>query len=53
MKNRYMVAGGGAPEIELSLRLQAYARSLSGMDSYCVQVGEEGSSSWQCTRGSK
>ncbi|KAG8124474.1 hypothetical protein E2320_019927 [Naja naja] len=29
--------GGGAPEIELALRLNEYSRVLSGMESYCVR----------------
>lgn len=35
---RALIAGGGAPEIELSLRLNEYARTLSGMESYCVRA---------------
>uniref|UniRef100_A0A8C3XT53 T-complex protein 1 subunit delta n=1 Tax=Chelydra serpentina TaxID=8475 RepID=A0A8C3XT53_CHESE len=38
VKKRALIAGGGAPEIELALRLNEYARTLSGMDSYCVRA---------------
>ena len=32
-----MIAGGGAPEIELSQRLAEYANSLTGMEQYCFR----------------
>ncbi|GIZ03500.1 t-complex protein 1 subunit delta [Caerostris extrusa] len=32
-----LIAGGGAPEIELSLRLAEYSRTLQGMEAYCVR----------------
>lgn len=35
---RALIAGGGAPEIELALRLTEYSRTLSGMESYCVRA---------------
>ena len=35
---RALIAGGGAPEIELALRLTEYSRTLSGMESYCVHA---------------
>nr|KAF6307672.1 chaperonin containing TCP1 subunit 4 [Myotis myotis] len=38
VKNRALIAGGGAPEIELALRLTEYSRTLSGMESYCVRA---------------
>uniref|UniRef100_A0A669P532 T-complex protein 1 subunit delta n=1 Tax=Phasianus colchicus TaxID=9054 RepID=A0A669P532_PHACC len=38
VKKRALIAGGGAPEIELALRLNEYARTLRGMDSYCVRA---------------
>jgi hypothetical protein len=31
VKSRYIISGGGAPEIELSLRLAEYARTLTGL----------------------
>lgn len=38
VKKRYLIAGGGAPEIELALRLAEYSRSLAGMEAYCVRA---------------
>lgn len=36
--HRALIAGGGSPEIELALRLAEYARSLGGMEAYCVRA---------------
>lgn len=38
---RALIAGGGAPEIELSLRLMDYANSLTGMEQYCFRAFAE------------
>ena len=38
---RALIAGGGAPEIELSLRLAAYANTLAGMEQYCFRAFAE------------
>lgn len=38
---RALIAGGGAPEIEMSLKLMEYAQTLSGMESYCVRAFAE------------
>ena len=38
---RFLIAGGGAPEIEGSLQLGAYAKTLQGMESYCVKAFAE------------
>uniref|UniRef100_A0A8B9JX86 T-complex protein 1 subunit delta n=1 Tax=Astyanax mexicanus TaxID=7994 RepID=A0A8B9JX86_ASTMX len=38
VKKRALIAGGGAPEIELALRLAEFARSLGGMEAYCVRA---------------
>lgn len=38
VKLQYMMAGGGAPEIELSYQLSNYAKTLGGMESYCVKA---------------
>merc|ERR1711957_886795 len=38
VKKRYLIAGGGAPEVEVSLRLKEYALGLTGMDSYCIKA---------------
>jgi T-complex protein 1 subunit delta len=37
VKNRALIAGGGAPEIEVSQQLMAYSQGLTGMESYCVR----------------
>jgi len=37
VKKRGLIAGGGAPEIELSLRLMQYAQTLAGVEQYCVR----------------
>lgn len=34
---RALIAGGGAPEIELSLKLTKYADTVSGVDAYCFR----------------
>jgi len=41
VKNRAIIAGGGAPETELAVRLNKHARTLSGMDAYCFQAYAE------------
>ncbi|KAJ1569901.1 T-complex protein 1 subunit delta [Nowakowskiella sp. JEL0078] len=37
VKRRALIAGGGAPEIEVSKRLLEYAKTLKGMEQYCFQ----------------
>jgi len=37
VKNRALIAGGGAPEIELSLRLMEYANTITGVEQYCFR----------------
>ena len=41
VKNRALIAGGGAPEIEVSQKLSAMAKTLRGMESYCFQAFAE------------
>jgi len=41
VRSKYLIAGGGAPEIELSLRLTEYANTLGGMEAYCVRAYAE------------
>jgi len=41
VKDRFMIVGGGAPEIEMSLQLYHYAKSLTGMEPYCVRAYAE------------
>ncbi|KAF2302602.1 hypothetical protein GH714_039207 [Hevea brasiliensis] len=37
VNKRFLIAGGGAPEIELSRQLGAWAKVLHGMEGYCVR----------------
>ncbi|KAM7448923.1 T-complex protein 1 subunit delta [Porites harrisoni] len=41
VKKRALIAGGGAPEIEVSIRLAEHARTLTGMEAYCVRAFAE------------
>lgn len=41
VKKRALIVGGGAPEIEISLRLTAWAKTLTGMQAYCVRAFAE------------
>jgi len=41
VKKRFLIAGGGAPEIELSQQLGQWAKTLKGLDSYCVSAYAE------------
>lgn len=38
---RALIAGGGAPEIEVSQKLMEYAKTLKGMEQYCFQAFAE------------
>ncbi|KOC69456.1 T-complex protein 1 subunit delta [Habropoda laboriosa] len=38
VKQKALIAGGGAPEIELALKLAAYAQKLTGVDAYCIKA---------------
>ena len=37
VKKRFMIAGGGAPEAEVALRLTEWSKTLTGVQSYCVR----------------
>ncbi|KMZ56697.1 T-complex protein 1 subunit delta [Zostera marina] len=37
VNKRFLIAGGGAPEIELSRNLGNWAKELQGMESYCIK----------------
>jgi len=37
VKRRALIAGGGAPEIELAMKLSQYANTLGGMEQYCFK----------------
>jgi T-complex protein 1 subunit delta len=41
VKKRFLIAGGAAPEIELSLKLGQWAKTLTGLDSTCVSAYAE------------
>jgi len=41
VKKRGLIAGGGAPEIELSLQLMHHAQTLAGMEQYCFRAFAE------------
>jgi len=41
VKCRYVVPGGGAPEIEMSLQLAKYAQTVGGQESYCIRAYAE------------
>lgn len=38
VKKRALIAGGGAPEIELALQLAAHSNTLEGVDAYCFRA---------------
>lgn len=38
VKQRALIAGGGAPEIELALRLAQHAQTITGIDAYCFRA---------------
>ncbi|RZF32317.1 hypothetical protein LSTR_LSTR001781 [Laodelphax striatellus] len=38
VRQRALIAGGGAPEIELSLQLAKYAEGVKGVDAYCFRA---------------
>lgn len=41
VKRKALIAGGGAPEIELALQLAAYSNTLEGVDAYCFRAFAE------------
>lgn len=41
VKKRALIAGGGAPEIELALQLAAHSNTLEGVDAYCFRAFAE------------
>lgn len=38
VKKRFIIPGGGAPEIEMALQLSKWSKTLPGMESYCVRA---------------
>lgn len=41
VKKKFLIAGGGAPETEIAMKLGEWSRTLSGMESYCVKAFAE------------
>lgn len=41
VKKPFLIAGGGAPEIEVSRLLMQQAKSLTGMEAYCFEAFAE------------
>ena len=41
VKQRFLIAGGGAPEIEVALQLNHWAKTLTGMHAVCVRAFAE------------
>ncbi|KAJ1463164.1 t-complex protein 1 delta subunit [Pelagophyceae sp. CCMP2097] len=41
VKKRFVIAGGGAPEIEACLKLADFAKTVTGMKGYCVAAFAE------------
>jgi len=37
VKKRFLICGGGAPEVEMAVQLEQYARTLEGQESYCLR----------------
>lgn len=37
VKKRYLISGGGSPEAECALRLTQWAKTLTGVRSYCIR----------------
>jgi len=38
IKKRFLIAGGGAPEVEVAIRLKEISLGMTGMDSYCMKA---------------
>jgi len=38
IKQRFLIAGGGAPEVEIAIRLKQLSLGTSGVDSYCMKA---------------
>lgn len=41
VKERFLIAGGGGPETQISMELQKYSETLGGLNSYCVKAFAE------------
>ncbi|XP_062503777.1 T-complex protein 1 subunit delta-like [Corticium candelabrum] len=49
VKKRAIIAGGGAPEIEVAQKLMEHSHSLTGMEAYCVRAFAEALEVIPCT----
>jgi len=38
IKKRFLIAGGGAPEVEIAIRLKELSLGTTGIDSYCMKA---------------
>nr|WCZ58586.1 T-complex protein 1 subunit delta [Andalucia godoyi] len=41
VKKQFLIAGGGAPESEVAYQLERYAKTLGGVNAYCVRAFAE------------
>ncbi len=41
VKKRFLITGGGVPEIECALRLTEWSKTLTGLDAYCARAFAE------------
>jgi len=41
VKKKFLIVGGGAPEIEIAVQLSQWAKTLKGLDSYCATAFAE------------
>jgi T-complex protein 1 subunit delta len=41
VKKKFIIAGGSAPEVELSVQLSNYAKQLTGAESFCIRAFAE------------
>merc|ERR1711967_109573 len=37
VKKQFLICGGGAPEVEMAVRLEEHAQTLDGQESYCLR----------------
>mmetsp|Transcript_27947 Transcript_27947/g.70122 ORF Transcript_27947/g.70122 Transcript_27947/m.70122 type:complete len:528 (-) Transcript_27947:22-1605(-) len=49
VKKRFIIPGGGAPEMQVSTKLREWAQSLEGIDAYCVRAYAEAFEVVPCT----
>lgn len=37
VKQKFLLVGGGAPEIEMAMQLENYAKTLGGIEAFCIR----------------